>query len=128
MGCIRVNAIMVVRDSDLVSNRLFKTNEQFIYSSMVSRTSKCGSCPGSVAKTRTYYVVEVDGKTYELDAAFVREVSCEGPLEEVTGRPEDILVNMAEPNPGFEHLVRDEVRNDAYWSKHSNSVFDLRRT
>lgn len=116
---------MVVRDMDHISNRLFRTNEKFTFLSTVSRTEKC-NCPGAIETTRTFYIVKEGEKTYELDAAFVREVDCNDPPQTVAGHASDEIAGMSAVNPGFEHLVKEEVRNDKWWAENTGVTFDLR--
>lgn len=120
-NCIRMNNIAYLPDVSGKKRILFKNNELLEYEDKQTVTEDC-SCPGSVPTEVTYYLVVLDGSTFRIRHDLCREVACDGPPEEVTGRQEDEAMKYQIPDdPDFKDIRRDNAYMKAF-----KVVFDMR--
>ena len=125
-GCLRLNVNLVRASTDRVTDHHFRINEQYCFTTVTTRMVDCG-CAMSVPQEKTFYTVECNGRTYELEADYVREVNCDSPQEEPGTFVQDSLASISDPKSY--HELRPDTRNDdlARRQMRRAATFDLRR-
>lgn len=125
--CLIINQTLVVRSEDMVMSRTFKMHEKYCYERTLTRNVKCGCSPPKWVE-HLYFEVICDGRTYLLDAEFVRAADCEGGTEDIPVTDiSERIAQMSDPMPGqpeWEERRNDERNMQAFKKM---ATFDLRR-
>lgn len=127
MTCLIINETLLVRSEDMVMSRTFRMHEKYCYERTVNRSVKCGCSPPRWEE-HTYFEVSCDGRSYLLDAEFVRVADCEGGTDDIPAtNVSERIAEMSDPPKGtseWEEIRRDELNMREFKKM---AIFDLRR-